>query len=223
VKKTSLILALILILSGHMKSQENNISIMFIGNCGFYFTDGEFSFVIDFPYRSGAYGYMKYDKSILDSLNPDICLFTHGHADHFRKRLFKKLDTQLFAPGPLKMRLSPKRKISFKELNNLHPDFKVTFFKTPHGFSLKHYSYLIEWKGKRIYVSGDTHDKEHLLKLKGLDVALVNPWLLIDIYEHNQIIDTKKVILCHHTRQDKITATGKKLMILEQNEVFELE
>ena len=109
---------------------------------------------------------MTYDKSVMDSLNPDICLFTHGHADHFRKRVFKKLDTKLFAPGPLKMRLSKKRKISLEELNSLHPDFSVKYFKTPHGFSLKHYSYLIEWKGKRIYLSGDTHDKEHLLNYR---------------------------------------------------------
>ncbi len=178
-KKTSLILALVLMNVGLLISQDNKISIQFIGNCGFYFSDGEFSFLTDFPYRSGAYGYMKYDKTLLDTLEPDICLFTHGHADHFRKRLFKKLNTQLFAPGPLKMRISAKRKISLEELNSLHPDFSVTFFKTPHGFSFKHYSYLIEWKGKRIYISGDTHDPEHLLSLGNLDLAIVNPWLLI--------------------------------------------
>ncbi len=50
-----------------------------------------------------------------------------------------------------------------------------------------------------------------------------NPWLLIDIYEHNQKIDAEKIILCHHTRKDKITATGKKLIILEQMEKYVLE
>ena len=82
---------------------------------------------------------------------------------------------------------------------------------------------MIEWKGKRIYLSGDTHDKDHLLSLKNLDIAIVNPWLLIDIYEHNQKIDAQKIILCHHTRNDKITATGKKLIILEQMEKYVLE
>jgi len=206
-----------------LKSQENNISIQFIGNCGFYLSDSSFSFLVDFPYRSGVYGYMKYDKSVIDSVKPDFCIYTHGHADHFRKKLFKKLNTRLFAPRPVRLRISKKSKISLDELNSLYPDFSVSFFKTPHGFSFKHYSYLIEWNGKRIYISGDTHDKEHLLSLKNLDIAFVNPWLLIDIYEHNQKIDTKKIILCHHTRQDKITATGKKLIILEQNEKYILE
>jgi len=221
-KQLSILLFLVLFNSGFLKSQEN-ISIQFIGNCGFYLTDGKFSFLIDFPYKSGVYGYMKYDKSILGALEPEICLFTHGHADHFRKKLFKKLNTKLFAPGPLKMRIAKKRKVSIEELNNLHPDFSLIYFKTPHGFSFKHFSYLIVWKGKRIYVSGDTHDNEHLLKLKDLDIAFINPWLLIDIYEHNKKIDTKKIILCHHTKKDKITATGKKLMILEQMEKYVLE
>ena len=119
--------------------------------------------------------------------------------------------------------VSAKRTISIEELNDTVPEFSIQYFKTPHSFSLKHYSYLIIWHGKRIYVSGDTHDKEHLLALKNLDVAIVNPWLLIDISDNKQKIDTRKIILCHHRKRDKITGTSDKFVVLEQNESLIIE
>lgn len=61
-KKFLLIVPLICI-SNFIFCQSNEIKIRFIGNCGFYMTDGEFNFYIDFPYKSGAYNYMEYDTS----------------------------------------------------------------------------------------------------------------------------------------------------------------
>lgn len=201
-----------------VKSQESNISIQFLGNCGFFFTDGDFSFYLDFPYKPGAHGYMEYNEDIIDTIQPSICIFTHGHSDHFKKSFFKKTKSVLYGPGPVRALVSGKRTITFKELNDTITDFSIQYFKTPHGFSFKHYSYLIEWHRQRIYISGDTHDKDHFLKLKDLDVAIVNSWLLMDISENKQKIDTKKIILCHQRKGDKITGTRDKFVVLEQYE-----
>jgi len=205
------------------KSQENVISIKFIGNCGFYLSNGDFSFYLDFPYRPGAYGYMDYDERIIDTVQPSVCIFTHGHADHFKKRFFRKTKSRLFGPWPVRALVAAKRTISLNELNDTVPGFSIKYFKTPHGLSLRHYSYFIVWHGKRIYISGDTHDKEHLLALKNLDVAIVNPWLLIDISDSKQRIDTKKIILCHHRLNDKITGTSDKFIVPRQNEELIIE
>lgn len=49
-------------------SQTKDIQIEFIGNCGLHMTDGITNFYIDFPYKSGAHGYMEFDESELDSI-----------------------------------------------------------------------------------------------------------------------------------------------------------
>lgn len=60
--------------------QDQNIKIEFIGNCGLHFSDGTNDLFIDFPYRSGAFGYRTYVDSELDSITPGaIFLFTHRH------------------------------------------------------------------------------------------------------------------------------------------------
>lgn len=59
-------------------SQTNDIQIQFIGNCGFHMTDGKTNFYIDFPYKSGAYGYMEFKDSELDSIKENsVFIFTH--------------------------------------------------------------------------------------------------------------------------------------------------
>jgi len=72
-RKILLILALIFIVNVGF-SQSNQITIKFIGNCGLYMTDGALNVYVDFPYKSGAYNYMKYDKAELDNIiTPKSC------------------------------------------------------------------------------------------------------------------------------------------------------
>ncbi len=72
-------------------SQTKEIQIKFIGNCGLYMTDGTTNIYTDFPYKSGAYGYMEFEESELDSVKENsIFIFTHKHADHYSKKKVKK-------------------------------------------------------------------------------------------------------------------------------------
>jgi L-ascorbate metabolism protein UlaG (beta-lactamase superfamily) len=157
-------------------SQTTEISIKFIGNCGLYMTDGITNFYIDFPYKSGAHNYMEYDLSELDSVkSKPIFIYTHKHSDHYSgrlvKKLAKKLDGKIYTPWNIKELL---------KLNNELADFKIEAFKTKHVFSINHYSYLITWHNKKIFISGDTEHAETIATLKDIDWAFIPVWLLMD-------------------------------------------
>lgn len=177
-------------------SQSNEISIEFMGNCGLYMTDGNTNIYIDFPYKSGAYGYMEYDKAELDSIKENsIFIFTHKHADHYSKKNLKKV-----------MREKSGQKFGVSNISDLEKlgetieDFDIKAFKTKHtffGIPFRHYSYLITWHGKKIYLSGDTTNPETIGKIKNIDWAFVPYWILINAKEMGIEIDTKMYFIYH--------------------------
>jgi ribonuclease BN (tRNA processing enzyme) len=176
-------------------SQTSQISIRFIGNCGLYMTDGISNIYIDFPYKSGAHNYMEYDLFELDSVkdNP-IFIYTHKHSDHFSgrlvRRLAKKLGGKIYSPWNVKELL---------ELNNKLKDFTIEAFKTKHSFSINHYSYLITWHNKKIFISGDTEHAETIASLKDIDWAFVPVWLLMDANEKGiKLRDVSKMFAIYH-------------------------
>ncbi len=105
-------------------SQSNEIRIKFLGNCGLYLTDGTSNLYIDFPYKSGAYGYMKYDLTELDSIKENsIFLFTHKHADHYSKKNLKSIKTKFKG-----MAFGNWNTKEIEKLNN-NSDFKIETLK----------------------------------------------------------------------------------------------
>jgi L-ascorbate metabolism protein UlaG (beta-lactamase superfamily) len=201
--------------------QTGEIKIQFIGNCGFYMTDGDLNILVDYPYVSGAYGYMTYDKKKVKKFEKGFCLFTHGHADHWSRKAFKKLNLKLFAPDQVALGLSGKKKLKKKDFNQFK-DFKFEAFITPHRFSIKHYSYLITWHKLKIYFTGDAENPDYLLSMKNLDIAIVNTWLLKAIKNQNKTIDAKKIIVCHHRTGEKVDA-GQEFVKIEQYETISIK
>lgn len=188
-------LLILLCVSNETFSQTNQISIRFIGNCGLYLTDGISNIYIDFPYKSGAHHYMKYDLSELDSvkINP-IFIFTHEHSDHYSgrlvKKLAKKLGGKIYSPWNVKKLL---------KLNSKLKDFTIEAFKTKHIFSINHYSYLITWHNKKIFISGDINNSETFVSLKNIDWAFMPVWLLMDANEKGiKLIDVCKMFAIYH-------------------------
>lgn len=172
---------------------QNDIKVKFIGNCGLYLTDGSTHIYTDFPYKSGAYGYMKYNQIEIDSVkNNAIFIFTHQHADHYSGKVVHKL---LKGKNCKKFTQWDKKKLLkyLKKKSNI--DIKV--FKTKHRFAIKHHSYLITWNGKRIFFSGDTESAETISNVKNIDWAFVPPWLLDDAKEKNLKIDAKNIGVYH--------------------------
>lgn len=187
-RKISIFL-LLLTLSNIGYSQTNEIEITFLGNAGFSMSDGTTNIYFDFPYKSGTYGYMTYDPSELDKIKENsIFIFTHKHADHYSGKLVRKLNGKVFAG-------TNRKKID--QLNSQIPDFKIQSFRTKHRSSLAHYSYLIDWKGKRFFISGDTEHPETIASIKNIDYAFVPYWILTNAKEANLEIDTKTKVLYH--------------------------
>jgi L-ascorbate metabolism protein UlaG (beta-lactamase superfamily) len=113
-------------------SQSNEIEIKFIGNCGLYLTDGNSDLYIDFLYKSGAYGYMKYDQAEIDSIKENAkFLFTHRHANHYSKKILKKIKSK--HKGTVFGSWNNKK---FEKLSTSIDDFKIEIFKTKHRLTI---------------------------------------------------------------------------------------
>jgi len=190
--KIILLVVTIICLPGFGYGQANEIKIKFIGNCGLYLTDGESNLYIDFPYKSGAYRHMEYDKSEIDSIQENaVFIFTHRHADHYSKKLSRKFHGQKFGPWNIN---------KLDKLSELIPNVNVEAERTQHkiyGISFNHYSYLITWHGKKIYISGDTGDLDGVSKMKDIEWAFVNPWQYLNAREQKITIDAKNFGMYH--------------------------
>jgi len=219
-----ILISIVCIAANFSFAQNGKIEITFLENCGFFMTDGNLNIYVDFPYKSGAYGYMTYQPGLLDSIHANsVFLYTHGHADHYSKRAFKKTNLKLYGPWPVTCLVANKRKYKLRELNDSLPGFSITEFKTKHGFSYKHLSYLVEWNKKRIFISGDTHEADTLASVKNLDLVFAAPWVMYDAMNKNFKIDTKKIILYHLRSTENIPVESDKIIILQQNQKFVLE
>ncbi len=215
-KNVLLIISLIFV-SNSGFGQSNEISVRLIGNCGLYMTDGELNIYIDFPYKSGAHNYMEYDKSEIDSIkdNP-VFIFTHKHSDHYSNKLLRKLNGKKYGPWNVG---------KLDELNDSATHFSIQAFKTKHRFCFSHYSYLITWHDKKIFISGDTENSETIATVKGIDWAFVPVWLLTDATEKNIKLSTniKMVAIYHIGPGDKITTKDPVLHLLDkQGEIIKI-
>src|SRR6185295_719368 len=91
-----LVFAIVAMLAGAPAPAK--LQAQFIGNMAFAITDGKTALYTDFPYESGAFGYMSYDFAKVPKAPGSLCLYTHGHRDHFDAALFAKMDAKAIAP-----------------------------------------------------------------------------------------------------------------------------
>ncbi len=207
--KITLLVITLFLVSNFSYSQSKEIKIKFLGNCGLYITDGKLNLYIDFPYKSGAYGYMKYEKSEIDSLkNNSIFLFTHRHADHYSKKILKEYKSK--HSGKFFGNWNVKK---IERLNNSIEDFKIEPFKTKHKFTFKHYSYLLTWHGKKMFFSGDTEDIKTIKTLKNIDWVFIPYWLFLDAKEKNVKIDAVKFSIYHLYQDQKVINSNPEKVI----------
>lgn len=194
-------------------TQSNEITIRFIGNCGLHISDGSTHIYSDFPYKSGAFGYMEYDDEEIVSLKENAYyIFTHKHADHYYRGKMNRI---------LKERNGKKYgKWNIEELENLAkviPGFRIEALKTKHAFSCNHYSYIINWHGKKIFISGDTEAAEAIAQVKDIDWAFVPAWIIRDAYMEKDLeIDAKMIGIYHIGPKDNIDISGAQFLMLDK-------
>ena len=207
--RTKQIFIFYIFLSVQAIAQTNELTVRFIANCGIQIADGRSTIYFDFPYKSGFYHYMKYPESEIDSLRPNsVYIFTHKHPDHYSHKV-KKVHGTIIVP----------RHVSrLQKLITTIPDFSIQAFKTKHLLSTRHFSYLVTWHRKRIFVSGDTEHCETITAQKDLDCAFVPVWLILDAKAKNARIDSKLIAVYHIGSKDKIETDNPKVLLLNQRD-----
>ncbi len=175
------------------------LTATFIGNEAWHITDGEYTVMTDFPYQSGYSGYMTWDWAAVPRVDDPgklLLVTTHQHRDHFAAELMARVNAfRVLGPAAVrqaagKAGLAPGPDVRFGPI-------RVQAIATPHA-NLEHYSYIIEWKGVRIYLPGDTEDAASLTGARGLEVAFVTPWMLRVVERQGAKIDARRVIVVHH-------------------------
>lgn len=176
--------------------QESQLKITFVGNNGVALHDGETTLLVDLPYQSGAYGLMKYDPATIPASGNVVCVITHEHEDHFDPEIFKTKNCQILGPAEVTVGLDPARVISRDPTNEVGA-FSITGINTPHG-KVVHLSYLIEWRGHKLYFTGDTEDPQMLVDQSALSIAFITPWLACVIEQRKDTVKAQRKIMIHH-------------------------
>ncbi|MPY88653.1 MAG: hypothetical protein GEU99_12095 [Luteitalea sp.] len=205
-------------LAASASTSAEQLHATFIGNAAFHVTDGRLAVLTDFPYESGAFGYMTWSSTAVPSGPAPLCIISHSHADHFAADRAAALCGSILGPRDVV-------RDSGVEVVELQPEVRwqgitIRAFRTPHA-SVEHYSFLLEWAGKRVYFAGDTADTGTLLAARELDAAFVTPWLLEAVHETGRRIDARQVIVCHH-RVGQTVAEMQGRIVPSQGQVLSL-
>ncbi len=199
---------------------QQMLQAQFIGNMAFAITDGKTVLYSDFPYESGAFGYMKYDFAKVPKTPGALFLITHEHKDHFDSALLAKMDGKVIAPPKLAATLPSARVIPFAP-KMTYRDITIEAFPTAHA-NVDHASYLVTWHGLRLYFTGDTESVDQLLAMKDLDYAFVSPWLIGKVTAQKGRIDARTVVCYHHKLDDKIPPQTNQI-VPKPGDTFTLE
>jgi L-ascorbate metabolism protein UlaG (beta-lactamase superfamily) len=183
--------------------QGQSLDITFIGNEAVAVSDGRLLLVTDFPYRSGAFGYMKYDPaSVQPAGRQVVLLITHRHDDHFDPKLLRDSTWRVIAPAEVTRKLPPGTAVPADSAVRVG-GVVIRPIQTAHG-DVQHQSYLLEISGRRLFFVGDTDNPTALLAQRSLDIAFVTPWLWKAARERNARIDAQQVVIYHHRSTEAV-------------------
>lgn len=173
---------------------SQDIEIKYIGNCAYRIKLDSVEIFTDFPYKSGAYGYLEYELDSVDLSKPNqYLLFTHQHKDHYSGKLVRKSGLKKIAP----LMSQKKKNKLIKELSDKY-GIQIKSFKTKHRYSIKHRSLAIEWKGKIIFIFGDTeNDFPNYLNLNQIDLLFITGWQIPKLKQQYQNYRFKNVVPYH--------------------------
>lgn len=105
--------------------------------------------------------------------------------------------------------------------NLLHGPMQISAIRTKSA-QTEHYSYILNWEGKKIYFSGDTGDVEHLKNLPETDIAFITPWLFENARKGGALPNTKKIVIYQH-RVGEIVPSCFDCVIPEKGEFISFD
>lgn len=197
-------------------SNAPSLEIGFIGNAAFVLHDGETTLVTDFPYVSGAYDYMTYEPGAAREMfpaGPVVAVITHRHTDHVDVERLDAPGWSVIGPGEVSKHLRTASVIPLADSMSVGA-FTVRPSRTPHA-DTEHYSYVIEWRGYRLYFSGDSEDPRDLLGTHAIDVAFLTPWIMCAA-DRAGGLSPATTVLVHHQHEPPSAATCMPHERLEQ-------
>jgi len=201
---------------------EPSLRLRFVGNEAFEITDGHTTILTDYPYRSGAFGYMTYNSNSVQPSGNVILLISHRHADHFDSTLAQRMLGRIVGPPEVTRSVMDS---DHSTANNqdcscaeeicalsriIKLDSVITIgniriypIATPHG-DIEHYSYRVEWGGVRLFFSGDTDDPSALFRETDIGYAFITPWLWKTVKSRRASLNARKIIIYHHRKDEQI-------------------
>ncbi|MBN2385161.1 MBL fold metallo-hydrolase [bacterium] len=164
------------------------MDIISLGNAGFLVSDGSMGIVID-PYCAVP-GWNSFLKRLANKRIVAIVI-THGHWDHFEPRevvaLAQDRNALVVCPHQVSHRLfnlnlNPELNAELEPtsadriVRSIGVDLTISAYRTEHGS--EHNSYLLEWRGFRLFHDGDNENTRLLDwdSLCGLDGLMLCPW-----------------------------------------------
>jgi L-ascorbate metabolism protein UlaG (beta-lactamase superfamily) len=173
------------------------LQIRFIGNAAFELTDGSTTLLVDFPYESGAGGFMTYDSGAVRARGRVLALFTHRHLDHFDREALLARGWAAWGPAEV-LDLLPAGQVFSRSDSVAFGPFRIARIPEPHA-DVENVAFLITWRGRRIYHSGDATDPARLEAMPELDVALVQQNLLCWMAQQRGArVPAREVVVFHH-------------------------
>lgn len=177
----------------------------FIGNSVFEITDGRTVLFLDFPYRSGAFGYMTYSESLVRPAKNAVCLFTHAHADHFAPELVARVGCTVLGPATVRSAFPGAIVLAAGKPFEI-PPITVLPIRTEHGPD--HFSYRVTWGNRRLYFTGDTEEPREAAAERRLDALFITPWLLEAGRRDGMAFDARTIVVTHRRSGEKVDCRG---------------
>jgi L-ascorbate metabolism protein UlaG (beta-lactamase superfamily) len=194
-------------------SPSSSLSIRFIGNAGFELTDGDATILLDFPYQSGAFGYMTFDRSELRGREPSLCVFTHRHPDHFDAQSIATVGCKVAGPRDLLAALPEASRAGEGPVWGFAAA-QVRCIPTEHA-GIGHCSILIVWHGQRLYFAGDIEDLTGFDRVEGgLDVVFLPAWLASEATALRAKLPGVRIVIQHHKSGEVVSCSD--CMVPEQ-------
>jgi L-ascorbate metabolism protein UlaG (beta-lactamase superfamily) len=217
---TSILVLVALAAGGPATVAAPSLSARFIGNAAFEISDGTVTLLTDFPYRSGAFGYMRYAAAELTRRDAALCLFTHGHADHFEASLLPAVGCRVAGPSAVLAATPAAARMPGTAPWTWGP-LSVTPHPTPHADG-GHFSYLVTWAGRRLYFAGDTEAVDLAGPAGTADVLFLTPWQLGAALASPALPPRARIVVHHHGPEEAAPACAP-CRVPRQGEVIALE
>ena len=208
VERVMLILLLVLIL---VTPATYALEVRFIGNSGFEISDGSATILVDFPYQSGAYGYMTFDPVELGARPDSLCLFTHRHADHFDPEAIAGVGCAVLGPSEVMVRVEARVRLE----GDGFWDFagaQIECLETEHG-EVDHCSWILRWDDRTIVIAGDVEHLDGVLPvLKAADVLIIPSWLASSAEKVRGRFPDARIVISHHRAGEDLSACADCLV-----------